>query len=405
MRVYNTSQRSAKKNTKHELLSLKREAAADLGCERAAYRGAGAEEIAESARGKTQLLETGDGSEGGTGGGVGAEAGDVRGVVYRHGERAHIGDVVRAGIIAVENIEKFDERSRGKAFVKCEGPADAEIPLDVGSPAEFVERSLDAVDGDAIRAVCVRDGERASGFGLAEERDFESGRKPENASQNEPVAHVFTGRTVIALGKRIERIADAVYVIEQLAQDAAPGLRFRERVIRDQIEAARDVALQVNREAIVAGAIVAFKERDVWRVGGKIHAGSEIVAAIAVIALLVGVIGAHQPLSIERMLEARGGVNGVGRAVAAINQRTSGTGGQAAGISRHDARASRRVYSLECSDPAILREVVVIEAEAGAEDRGSRLPGRISDAEARRESVAIILRRAADERDAQSLER
>src|SRR5580658_6193230 len=217
MRVYNTSQRSANKNTKHESLSLKGEAGADLRGECAADRGAGAEEVAEGACREAQLFKAGDGSESRASGWVGADAGDVRGVVYRQGECAHIGDVVCAGVIAVENIEKFDEGSRGEPIVKREGPADAEIPLDVGSPAEFVERSLDAVDGDAIRAVCVRDGERASGFGLAEERDFESGRKPENASQNEPVAHVFTRRTVIALGKRIERIADAVYVIEQLA--------------------------------------------------------------------------------------------------------------------------------------------------------------------------------------------
>src|SRR5271156_1695465 len=202
----------------------------------------------------------------------------------------------------------------------------------------------------------------------------------EHAGQHETIADVFTGRTVITFGERIERIADAVHVVEQLAQDAAPGLRFRERVIGDEIEAAGDVALQVDREAVVAGAIVALEQRDVWRVGRQIDARSEVVAAVAVIALLVGVIGADEPLSVEGMFEARAGVDGVGRSVAAVNQRASGAGGQAAWICGRDAGGGRRVHGLECGDPAILCKIVVIESEAGAEDRGSRLPWRISDA-------------------------
>src|SRR3984893_11671360 len=113
--------------------TLKGKAAADLGGERAAHRRAGTAEIAEGARGEAQLFGVGGGREDRARGRIRADAGDVGGVIHRHGESPDVGDVVRARIIAIENVEKFDEGSRYEAFVERERTADAEIPLNVRS--------------------------------------------------------------------------------------------------------------------------------------------------------------------------------------------------------------------------------------------------------------------------------
>jgi len=56
-------------------------------------------------------------------------------------------------------------------------------------------------------------------------------------------------------------------------------------------------------------------------------------------------------------------------------------------------------------NPAVLREVVVIEADAGAEDGVLRSAGSIGETEARCDGFAIVVRNAADERDAECVER
>ena len=46
----------------------------------------------------------------------------------------------------------------------------------------------------------------------------------QSAGQNEAVRDVFAGRTVIARAKGVQRIAHAVHVVEEFAQNATPGL-------------------------------------------------------------------------------------------------------------------------------------------------------------------------------------
>src|ERR1700691_864504 len=86
------------------------------------------------------------------------------------------------------------------------------------------------------------------------------------SGQNGAVRDVFTGGSVIAGTESVQRIADAVYIIEQLAQHAAPGVRARERVVEDQGQAPQ-VSLHVYRHAVVAGAIVAAKNGDSGDIG------------------------------------------------------------------------------------------------------------------------------------------
>src|SRR5208282_5310626 len=107
--------------------------------------------------------------------------------------------------------------SGGETFVKGERPADANVPLDVGNATEFIERSFHTVDDDAVRAVGIGDGERTSGFGLPEQRYFKSLGELEHTREDEAIGDVFARGPVIALPEGIERIADAVYVVKQLA--------------------------------------------------------------------------------------------------------------------------------------------------------------------------------------------
>src|SRR5579863_8717736 len=84
----------------------------------------------------------------------------------------------------------------------------------------------------------------------------------QRSRKNEAMRDIFTGWSEIAGAESVQRIADAVDIVEQFAQHAAPGVRARQRVVHDQGEAMQ-VALQVDRHAIVAGAVVGAKNGDI----------------------------------------------------------------------------------------------------------------------------------------------
>src|SRR5277367_5781991 len=99
----------------------KRQTNADLRGERDADGGAGTEEIAEGACGNQKLFATRHGLclrarwiE--------TDGGDIRRIVHR--ENRDVRHVIRAWIIAVEEIEKLDERGGRPAFMKSYRPAD-----------------------------------------------------------------------------------------------------------------------------------------------------------------------------------------------------------------------------------------------------------------------------------------
>ena len=138
------------------------------------------------------------------------------------------------------------------------------------------------------------------------------------------MANVFARGSIVARSERIQRIANAVHVVEKFAEQAAPGLRLGERVVRGQTEATRNIALQMQHERVVAGAVVGVKNVHaghdgllVDRVGGgnqrseKIVAAAITVSTVAMIALLVRVVSADRPVFIEGMLNAPGNVDGV----------------------------------------------------------------------------------------------
>src|SRR5664279_6375275 len=65
-------------------------------------------------------------------------------------QRGDVGDVVRARIVAVEQIKELDERHDLPALPYFERPGDTQVNLEVRGPAELVHRSLDTVHYGAV---------------------------------------------------------------------------------------------------------------------------------------------------------------------------------------------------------------------------------------------------------------
>src|SRR6266852_1549484 len=144
----------------------------DLGGEGDADCGTRTEEIAESAGGDEQLLSTCDwhGARW-----IRTKSGDVREIVHGNGESADIADVVVAGIVAIEEVEKFDEGREGPTLVELDGTAHAQIGLNIRRAAEFVESGLHAVDHRAIAGRSSQR-DRPRGFCLREQGHVETSR-------------------------------------------------------------------------------------------------------------------------------------------------------------------------------------------------------------------------------------
>src|SRR5271169_5979544 len=115
---------------------------------------------------------------------------------------------------------------------------------------------------------------------------------------------------------------------------------------------------------------------------------------------------------VEGVLHAPGGVNGVRRFIRRADQiaRRACAAHQAA---RADERASaktarsggviRVVDALKGSRPSVLCEIVVVETKTGANYRLPAAAGRVGDAKARRDLLAIVARYAGHNRNLQCL--
>ena len=189
------------------------------------------------------------------------------------------------------------------------------------------------------------------------------------------MANIFAGGAVVAGSESIElpfvrsalRGADAVHIVEEFAEHATPGLSLGERVVGDQIEAAH-VALQVQHQPVETGAVV-----------GCENGGSGIrKRAIAVVSLLMDIVGASCPAFVESVLHTVGDVDGVRRFVFGIDERWR--------------RGGIRVHRFQRGGPPVLREVVVVQAEAGANHRLLPAARRVGDSEARRNLLAVVMR-------------
>ncbi len=146
--------------------------------------------------------------------------------------------------------------STSPALVDFEWTRDSQVGLDVRRAAEFVETGIGTVDIDAIGIVGIGDGDGTGAFHLIDSAQLETAGKVDGACEHEAVTNVFAGWPVVARSESIQQSgvrrsgfirADAIHVVKQFAQQASPGLRLGERVVRDQVEAAH-VALQMQHE-------------------------------------------------------------------------------------------------------------------------------------------------------------
>ena len=136
------------------------------------------------------------------------------------------------------------------------------------------------------------------------------------------------------------------------------------------------------------------------------------------ISLLVDIIGAGRPLFVEGVLYASGDVNGIGSLVVGADEVAGGcgaaleatragerVGARAAGESAGSGGCVGVVDSLKRGRPAVLGEVVIVQAESGAQHGVLAAHGRIDDSEPRRNLLAVIVGQAGDNRNLQRLQR
>ena len=170
--------------------------------------------------------------------------------------------------------------------------------------------------------------------------------------------------------------------------------------------------MKLDGETVIAGAIVGTEERNVGRVEWKRKPGNKFVAAILMNTVLMFVGGADAPVFCPTLFCpiqgkivfyggaclqcVRGVVIGIDESALAAIAAVRETGR----ISKivDDARSDGLIDRGESIDPAVLREIVVIETNARAKNGMLRSAGRISEPEPRRESFAVVVREAADER-------
>src|SRR6266852_7500748 len=87
-----------------------------------------------------------------------------------------------------------------------------------------------------------------------------------------------------------------------------------------------------------------------------------------------------------------------------IDQGSRAPGGNAARVTGRNAGLRGGIYGLKRGHPAVLGEVIVVEADADADHSVSASSGRIRHAQTGRERRAIVMRSAGDERNIQRLQ-
>jgi hypothetical protein len=317
---------------------------AELRSERNTYCCARAEEITQSAFGDLELFQAGDGHGLSAGrictdcGYIGYSSGIGLHPRRRNGELCDVYGEVGPGIVAVEDVEELHKRVDLPSLADPKGAGDAQIGLEIRRAAKFVEAGVYAIHPDAATIVGVGDGDGAGALILRNAAQLEAPANREGAGEHKAMPDVFSGGAVVARAEGIElsrvrpalQAANAVDIIEKLAEQASPGLGLRELVIRGQAEVPH-MALQMHHESVVAGATVGLKHihirHNACLIGGvarvrrrdggreQIDAARIREGAIPVIPLDMHIVRAGQPPFIESVLCTAGDLNGVGRLV------------------------------------------------------------------------------------------
>lgn len=130
---------------------LEADAHSQLGGEGNSHGRAGPEEISQPAFGYFELLQAGERDGCRTIGYSAYRADDGAPVLighhltHRNGELRDVHGEIGAGIIAVEEIEELGEGINLPALVDLDGTRDAQVGLNVGRSAEFIETGVDGI--------------------------------------------------------------------------------------------------------------------------------------------------------------------------------------------------------------------------------------------------------------------
>src|SRR5208282_5286315 len=165
---------------------------------------------------------------------------------------------ISSGVVAVEDVEELRERINLPALAELERPRDAHIHLNVGRPTEFVETGGLSVHINAAGVVQVGDGDGSSALKLRDAAQLETAGEVHRTGKHEAMTNIFARRTIVAGSKSIQRITHAIHIVKEFAQQAPPGLRLGERIVRHQIEAAH-VALKMQHQRVVTGTVVGLE--------------------------------------------------------------------------------------------------------------------------------------------------
>src|SRR5260370_38845794 len=98
-------------------------------------------------------------------------------------------------MIAIEKVEEFEERRERPPFVELDGPAHAQIGLQIRRAAELVESGFHAVDHHAI-AGGRGQRDRPRGLSLREGRHIETHGSVNRSPPNTAMTSGSTRRTI-----------------------------------------------------------------------------------------------------------------------------------------------------------------------------------------------------------------
>ena len=112
------------------------------------------------------------------------------------------------------------------------------------------------------------------------------------------------------------------------------------------------------------------------------------IGGVAVATLLECVIGAECPVGIKSVLDSDGGVHRIRRVIVRIDQRARCATSYNIGV----------VDGLQCIDPPVLCEIVIVQAEPAADHGVAGVSECVGQADTRREGLAEIVRCAGDVR-------
>ena len=152
-----------------------------------------------------------------------------------------------------------------------------------------------ALDGGADRMLVGLGGSAATDGGAGAlaalgARFLDAAGQPQSPRQHKPVPHVFTRRTVIARTECVAHVAHAIHIIKQLPDRSPPCRGFGQRVVRGKVEVAGEAMLHLERDAVVARAVVGAEKRDAGRRGRQRKTAHVFITPVLMHALLVFVM-------------------------------------------------------------------------------------------------------------------